>query len=256
MNIRNPHTEFYEPAFIDEEDGIDGVFVEGEVPEGVGHAAIVKKPNQIKSATENNGEFSEKNNDISFRFTEEEQSIIDEAKKIYHWLKATLFNPETGAVADNIARNGRKNWRWLFTYNQGTFLGAAHELYLITGDKSYLEDAQKAADFVMNRMSNNNGVLGDATNGDGGLFHGIFFRYFVKLINEENLDLATRQKYHAYLTHLANVMAEHGINTKTKLYAGTWWKAPDQNAPVALTAHVTGCMLMEAMCVLKPIQEK
>lgn len=49
MNIRNPHTEFYEPAFIDEEDGIDGVFVEGEVPEGVGHAAIVKKPNQIKS---------------------------------------------------------------------------------------------------------------------------------------------------------------------------------------------------------------
>lgn len=184
------------------------------------------------------------------------EEYLNEAKKIYHWLKATLFNPETGAVADNIARNGRKNWRWLFTYNQGTFLGAAHELYLITGDKSYLKDAQKAADFVMNRMSNNNGVLGDATNGDGGLFHGIFFRYFVKLINEEKLDLATRQKYHAYLTHLANVMAEHGINPKTKLYAGTWWKAPDQNAPVALTAHITGCMLMEAMCVLKPIQEK
>lgn len=66
MNIRNPHTESYEPAFIDEENGIDGVFVEGEVPEGVARAAIVKKPNQIKSATENNGEFSKENNDISF----------------------------------------------------------------------------------------------------------------------------------------------------------------------------------------------
>lgn len=66
LNIRNPHTESYEPAFIDEEDGIDGVFMEGEVPEGVGRAAIVKKPNQIKSATENNGEFSKENNDISF----------------------------------------------------------------------------------------------------------------------------------------------------------------------------------------------
>lgn len=57
LNIRNPHTESYEPAFIDDEDNIDGVFVTSEVDEGIGHAAIVKNPNQIKSIN-NQGTFS------------------------------------------------------------------------------------------------------------------------------------------------------------------------------------------------------
>ena len=180
------------------------------------------------------------------------EEYLTEAKKIYHWLKNTLFQP-SGAVADNMARNGEINRKWIFTYNQGTFLGAAHELYKITGDKQYLADAVKAADYVIEHMSRNRGVLGNATEGDGGLFHGIFFRYFVKLINDETLDTATRRKFHVYLTHLATVMAEHGVNKNTMLYGGRWWKAPADNAPVGLTPHVTGCMLMEAMCVLKPL---
>lgn len=180
------------------------------------------------------------------------EEYLKEAKKIYHWLKSTLLQP-SGAVADNMARNGEINRKWIFTYNQGTFLGAAHELYKITGDKQYLADAVKAAEYVMDHMSGNRGVLGNATEGDGGLFHGIFFRYFVKLINDETLDMDTRRKFHAYLTHLATVMAEHGINKNTMLYGGRWWKAPADNAPVGLTPHVTGCMLMEAMCVLKPL---
>ena len=180
------------------------------------------------------------------------EEYLKEAKKIYHWLKSTLLQP-SGAVADNMARNGEINRKWIFTYNQGTFLGAAHELYKITGDKQYLADAVKAAEYVMDHMSGNRGVLGNATEGDGGLFHGIFFRYFVKLINDDTLDMDTRRKFHAYLTHLATVMAEHGINKNTMLYGGRWWKAPADNAPVGLTPHVTGCMLMEAMCVLKPL---
>ena len=180
------------------------------------------------------------------------EEYLKEAKKIYHWLKSTLLQP-SGAVADNMARNGEINRKWIFTYNQGTFLGAAHELYKITGDKQYLADAVKAAEYVMDHMSGNRGVLGNATEGDGGLFHGIFFRYFVKLINDETLDMDTRRKFHAYLTHLATVMAEHGVNKNTMLYGGRWWKAPADNAPVGLTPHVTGCMLMEAMCVLKPL---
>lgn len=180
------------------------------------------------------------------------EEYLTEAKKIYHWLKSTLLQP-SGAVADNMARNGEINRKWIFTYNQGTFLGAAHELYKITGDKQYLADAVKAADYVIEHMSRNRGVLGNATEGDGGLFHGIFFRYFVKLINDETLDMDTRRKFHAYFTHLATVMAEHGVNKNTMLYGGRWWKAPADNAPVGLTPHVTGCMLMEAMCVLKPL---
>lgn len=180
-------------------------------------------------------------------------AYLNEAIKIYTWEKNVLFDRETGAVYDNINKRGEVQKNWIFTYNVGTFLGAAHELYLSIGDKQYLEDAVLAASYVTDRMTRN-GVLSDATSGDGGLFHGIFFRYFVKLINEEALSMNVRKKFHDWFTNLATVMAEQGVNPNTKLYAGRWRKAPADDEPVGLTPHLTGCMLMEAMCVLKPLK--
>jgi len=145
--------------------------------------------------------------------------------------------------------------RAVYTYNQGTFIGAAQELYKVTGQKQYLADALKAADYVIEKMSNNEGVLSNATTGDGGLFNGIFFRYFVKLINEPDLDLVIRQKYHRYITNCATIMADQGVNRKTMLYGGNWHKAPASGEAVALTPQLSGCMLMEAMCVLKPVSQ-
>lgn len=103
-------------------------------------------------------------------------------------------------------------------------------------------------------MTVNYDTLSDAPGGDGGLFHGIFFRYFVKLINEEDLDRTTRIRFSDYITRLATVMANEGINPRTKLYAGRWHQAPADNEVVSLTSHLTGCMLIEAMCTLKPIK--
>ena len=182
----------------------------------------------------------------------QKQAYLNEAIKIYTWEKNNLFDRQTGAVYDSMDGNG-KITKWTFTYNSGTFLGAAHELYRITGDKQYLVDAVKAANFVVDHLSENEGVLSDATGGDGGLFHGIFFRYFVKLINEPALDKTNRTKFHNYITHCATVLAEQGLNPKTMLYGGSWRKAPADDESVQLTAHLTGCMLIEAMCILKPL---
>ena len=182
----------------------------------------------------------------------QKQAYLNEAIKIYTWEKNNLFDRQIGAVYDSMDGNG-KITKWTFTYNSGTFLGAAHELYKITGDKQYLVDAVKAANFVVDHLSENEGVLSDATGGDGGLFHGIFFRYFVKLINEPALDKANRTKFHNYITHCATVLAEQGLNPKTMLYGGSWRKAPADDESVQLTAHLTGCMLIEAMCILKPL---
>ncbi|MDA3852780.1 MAG: alpha-1,6-mannanase, partial [Bacteroidales bacterium] len=180
-------------------------------------------------------------------------TYLNEAIKIYSWEKNYLFDRETGAVFDHINKGGHIQKNWIFTYNQGTFLGAAHELYKITGDKQYLEDAIKASNFVIDQLSDNKGVLSDATGGDGGLFHGIFFRYFVKLINEPDLDAANRKKFHDYITNCATVLVENGLKKNTHLYAGKWWEAASDKEPVGLTSHLTGCMLIEAMCVLKPL---
>ena len=187
-----------------------------------------------------------------FKSGKNKNAYLNEAIKIYTWEKNYLFDRKNGAVYDNINIHGEIQKKWVFTYNIGTFLGAAHELYRITGDKQYLDDAVLASNFVINSLSKN-GILPDATSGDGGLFHGIFFRYFVKLVNEEALAVETRKKFHDYLTNLATVMAEQGVNHKTMLYSGRWQKAPADDEPVCLTPHLTGCMLMEAMCILKPL---
>ena len=95
-------------------------------------------------------------------------SYLNEAIKIYVWEKNNLFDRKTGAVYDHMNGKGEVQKKWIFTYNIGTFLGAAHELYKITGDKQYLNDAIKAANFVVDQLSQNNGVLSDAVSGDGG----------------------------------------------------------------------------------------
>lgn len=187
-----------------------------------------------------------------FKNGKNKMAYLNEAIKIYTWEKNHLFDRETGAVYDNMNRKGEIQKAWVFTYNSGTFLGTAHELFKITGDRQYLDDAVLAANYVVDHLSKD-GVLSDATSGDGGLFHGIFFRYFIKLVNEESLEPDIRRKFHNYLTKLATVMAEQGVNKNTMLYGGRWKKAPGDNEPVALTPQLTGCMLMEAMCVLKPL---
>ena len=178
---------------------------------------------------------------------------LSKAQQIFTWLRKTLFDEQTGAVSDNIGQSGKVN-RAVYTYNQGTFIGAAHELYKLTGDKQYLEDAVKASYYVIRNMSNHGGALSDATRGDGGLFHGIFFRYFVRLINEDALDKVIRKEFHDYLTGLATIMVEEGLNHQTMLYGGSWHKALGDDDLANLTPHLSGCMLMEAMCVLKPVE--
>lgn len=180
------------------------------------------------------------------------QEYLEDAVMIYAWVKTRLFDPQTGAVHDHMNAQGEIG-RAVFTYNQGTFIGAAHELYRITGERHYLEDAVKAARYVITRLSGNDGVPDNATSGDGGLFHGIFFRYFVRLINEPDLDDSRRREFHEYITRCATVMSRQGVNRITMLYGGNWRKAPADDASVPLTPHLTGCMLMEAMCILKPL---
>ncbi len=183
------------------------------------------------------------------------RAYLREATKIYTWLRDNLYEPTDGRVRDNMNAQGKVSPA-IFTYNQGTFIGAAHELYKITKNKQYLDEAAKAANYVIDYMSTNNGVLNNSTSGDGGLFHGIFFRYFVRLINDPNLDYDTKKNFHDYITHLATVMAEQGVNKETMLYGGNWHKAPAKEDAVCLTPHLSGCMLMEAMCVLEPLAKR
>lgn len=181
-------------------------------------------------------------------------SDLDWSKRIYTWLKDSLYNKNTGWVYDGINNDndGKKNTTWKFTYNQGTFIGAAVELYTITNDAGYLSDALQAANFTLsdNTLTNfTDNLLRDEGGGDGGLFKAVFVRYLTELIQAPGLVSSDKQRYINYLRHNARTLWTTGTD-KNALLFGPYWKTP----PVAttdLTIQLSGATLIEAMALLK-----
>ena len=173
------------------------------------------------------------------------------ALKIYSWEKEYLFNPANGAVYDNIdSRTGNIQKSWLFTYNQGTFLGSALELYKITGEKGYLNDAIKAADYTLNNLADSNDrILKSEGEGDGGLFKGIFIRYFTQLILLPDLDAGVKKRYITFFKHNAETLWRTGTNKQEVLF-GTYWKTKPSST-TQLTTQTSGAMLIEAAALLQ-----
>lgn len=180
-----------------------------------------------------------------------DQTCKEWALNIYKWQKSTLFDRHTGAVYDNIdGRTGKKNTSWIFTYNQGSFIGAAVELHKITGDKAYLTDAVLAAEYATTVLLTGE-VLKDEGSGDGGLFKGIFVRYFTELIRQEQLSKAVRERYAQFLQRNAETLWTKGANKDGVLFAADWSQKP--GAETGLTEQTSGCTLMEAMSLLNSV---
>lgn len=167
--------------------------------------------------------------------------------KIYAWLRENLFNKATGAVYDNLNGETGEIGSFSLSYNQGTFLGAAHELYKVTGEANYLKDARKAAYFCISdagMIDSGNNVLRDEGSGDGGFFKGIFMRYFVKLIMEPDLDELYRKKFETFFNNNAEVLWRKGVN-KLDILFSTNWTTPASGS-TQLGAQTSGCALIEA----------
>jgi len=74
-----------------------------------------------------------------------DKAYLDNALKIYNWTYAKLQTP-SGLFYDNIKVKDGSIGPDVFSYNSGTMLQSNVYLYEITGDKKYLERANKIAD--------------------------------------------------------------------------------------------------------------
>lgn len=172
------------------------------------------------------------------------------ALKIYDWEKDVLFNPSDGAIYDNLNASTGVISNYISTYNQGTFIGSAVELYKITGEKMYLNDAVKAANYTINKLTANR-ILNTEGNEDLALFKGIFIRYFVQLIQTPGLDSATKQRFVLFLKYNANELWYNGTNKQFVVFKSDWNTAPYFLSETELNAQLSGCMLVEAAALLK-----
>lgn len=102
---------------------------------------------------------------------------LEKAKEIYAWADKTLV--QEGRVADGIHGGGPEFKDHL--YNQATYIGASCLLYQITGERTYLTKAVRAADYVFTKMSTG-GILPLETGIEQGIYAAIFAQYLHMLV--------------------------------------------------------------------------
>ena len=128
------------------------------------------------------------------------------AVDIYRWVRSALFDDETNLYFDRISPEGRVE-RTLWSYNQGTMIGAAVLLHRATKDDKYLVQAIKTADASLGAFDMVELVK------QGPAFNAIYLR------NLFMLDLLVPQVGHRELaTSYGDVMWEQNRNGATGLF--------------------------------------
>jgi predicted alpha-1,6-mannanase (GH76 family) len=173
------------------------------------------------------------------------------AKELYQWETATLLNPSNYLVWDNIFKNEagvieiKKDW--MYTYNVGTYVGMAKDLYLQTGDKKYLEAAVRSAlasisssDMVANNMFKETG------DHDGGLFKGILVRYLTEMVFTEGVTETFKKSVVRFLKSNANVLYNKGTSPPPAVFASSDWSIRPEKSH-DLSTQLSAMMLVESM---------
>jgi predicted alpha-1,6-mannanase (GH76 family) len=112
-----------------------------------------------------------------------DKAYLDKAKTLYSWGVNNLFDKTSGRVADNNI-NGNIGWSD-YTYNVGTFIGAAVMLYKLTGEQAYLDNAKLAADYTQQHMCDEDGILpAEGDWNEQGVLKAIFGHYIMTLITD------------------------------------------------------------------------
>jgi hypothetical protein len=96
-------------------------------------------------------------------------SDLNWALQMYQWVNTCLATP-SGLYDDHVNPNGSVNTT-IWSYNQGTMIGADVLLYEITGNSSYLVDAQQTATASVAHFG-----TGATLENQGPAFNSIYFR--------------------------------------------------------------------------------
>jgi hypothetical protein len=149
----------------------------------------------------------------------------------WSWFKASGMINAQSLINDGLTSGCVNNGQTTWTYNQGVILGGLTDLYKVTGDANYLNQAIAIANAAITTLVDGNGVLvepcesGDC-GGDGSQFKGIFQRNLAYLYDETH-----RPVYYNYLRTNAHAAWFKGRNAFNQL--GVHWDGPFDSADAA-----------------------
>ncbi|MGO8683737.1 MAG: glycoside hydrolase family 76 protein [Thermoleophilia bacterium] len=174
-------------------------------------------------------------------------SYLSQATSLFAWLSDHLFDAHSGAVYDGIGYTGGGTLvsRASYTYNQGTFIGAASLLYRLTGKKLYCNDALAALSYTKARLTSKGTLKSEGSpNGNRGGFKGIFIRWATLFVAENHIT-----SYSAWFQQNAKVAWSH--RNRSSLIGDDWSK-PTPNGELASFPCSSAVVLFEAVLALQP----
>lgn len=155
-----------------------------------------------------------------------DSSYLQKSQSLFAWVDNNLQS--AGHVYDHI-EGSNKLVKWDFTYNFGTYIGAATALYDATGDNTYINKAVAAADWAVANLTTGGTLLYEGEN-DGGGFKMIFARHLNTLVTEYN-----QTQYLAFLQRNANQVWSHR-RSSDGLMGPNWSVTPQSGYLQSLTA--------------------
>ncbi|HOW89469.1 MAG TPA: glycoside hydrolase family 76 protein [Elusimicrobiales bacterium] len=198
---------------------------------------------------------------LSLRDGNPQREYLDWGEKAWAWFSGSGMQNEQGLIndgLDNCRNNGQNPW----TYNQGVIVGALADLYLIKGDKTYLDKAYRIAEANISYNSAGNGVLmekgcGDGNCGnDGAIFKGIFIRNLEHLLKVSPSDRPEKKSLEEFLSRNAEAAWANrlddglfGVRWDRKLAAGKPTAAQCAGLDVLVAASDGGGQASPKVCL-------
>ncbi|MFL6127529.1 MAG: glycoside hydrolase family 76 protein [Mycobacteriales bacterium] len=173
---------------------------------------------------------------------------LDWARRIADWQHATLVDRDSGLVWDGIhPETDPGPSRELYTYNQGTVVGAEVELWRLTGDVGHRERAERTAVAALSRFADpTSGLLPVEGAGDGGLFKGILARYLGELVRATGAKDEVIEGILIVLRRNGEAVAVAGDRP-----VGADWRRPVEGDR-SLSTHLSAVLLLESLAAADP----
>lgn len=158
-----------------------------------------------------------------------DSTYLEKAEQLFAWVRNTFYDEDTGFVGDHISGDdpGVVS-KWEYTYNFGQYAAAAYEMYLEKREEKYLEEAYKAIDWVINRMTND-GILIYEGDDDCPAFKMIFSRTVARIGSEQG-----KTEYIQFLQRNANQAFNHARSDG--LIGADYSTTPDESAIQVIAA--------------------
>lgn len=163
-------------------------------------------------------------------------------KEVAWMLHSGMLNRDSFMVEDGLTQDGTPNRKQHYTYNQGVLMAVLTEMFELTGEKHYIEDAHNIAAATMRNLTTPEGILRERRpniepSGDGVQFKGVFIRH-LSYLNR----VSPKKAYKQFILKNAQSIVDNDYD-EASCSLGCYWYGPFHKVQSAANGCALECLI-------------